>query len=193
MAFQASEEDNPTYESIVKSLPNIEGLNSNLKLPESLIIEPILIPNFTLMQNYFTYNGSLTTPPCSEVVTWIDFKDPLPLSHAQVRRTKKKVATHKRKFLSTFSFLQIAAFRDVRTSEGSKLTHNFRPVQPLQDRVVYHNVATDFDEEKSIESNSIADAHSGQFKFDGSLMSTMAAFLLTFRSTLFTMILEDIR
>ncbi|XP_043289329.1 carbonic anhydrase 2-like [Venturia canescens] len=173
--FEASEDDNPTYESIVKSLPSIENLDSNVKLPEDLIIDPILVPNYSLMQNYFTYNGSLTTPPCSEVVTWIDFKDPLPLSHAQ-----------------------IAAFRDVRTSEGSKLTHNFRPVQPLEDRVVYHNIVNDdkdanLSKNKTVESNTIAEAHSGQFQLDGSVVSTVAAFLLTFRSTLFPMMLEDIR
>lgn len=38
----------------------------------------------TDLQHYYTYNGSLTTPPCSEVVVWLDFKQPIPLSHRQV-------------------------------------------------------------------------------------------------------------
>ena len=37
-----------------------------------------------------------------------------------------------------FTF-QIAAFRDLKSFEGEKLTHNFRPVQPLEDRHVLRN------------------------------------------------------
>ncbi|RKP26324.1 carbonic anhydrase [Syncephalis pseudoplumigaleata] len=37
-------------------------------------------------QDYWTYSGSLTTPPCTEGVTWIVLNEPLKLSSEQVRR-----------------------------------------------------------------------------------------------------------
>jgi carbonic anhydrase len=71
----------------VEALPKIEKVEAKIELPESISLGHLLDPAGPLsdrMQNYFTYNGSLTTPPCSEVVTWIDFKHPLYLSHSQV-------------------------------------------------------------------------------------------------------------
>lgn len=53
-------------------------------LQEPLLLGGLLVPDIASMQDYFTYNGSLTTPPCLEVATWIDFKDHQQLSHDQV-------------------------------------------------------------------------------------------------------------
>ncbi|EMP36091.1 Carbonic anhydrase-related protein [Chelonia mydas] len=83
--------------------------------PNSLLPDPLL-------RDYWVYEGSLTIPPCSENVTWILFRYPL-----------------------TVSQLQIEEFRRLRTHvKGAELLEgcdgilgdNFRPTQPLSDRVI---------------------------------------------------------
>ena len=58
---------------------------------------------------YYTYSGSLTTPPCSEIVTWYLIKEPIEASKTQ-----------------------LAAFKNI-------MNHNYRPVTPLNNRVVSTN------------------------------------------------------
>ena len=47
---------------------------------------PAILP---AKRQYFTYAGSLTTPPCSEGVTWLVMKERLHTSQASVREFKK--------------------------------------------------------------------------------------------------------
>jgi carbonic anhydrase len=57
-------------------------------------------------QGYYTFEGSLTTPPCSESVRWFVLKTPVEASGVQLKQFEGRYA------------------------------HNNRPTQPLNGRVV---------------------------------------------------------
>lgn len=79
--FEITAEDNPVYSEMIETLGQINMPDQMAILPVGFTIRSML-PEST--EHYFTYKGSLTTPPCSEIVTWIDFKHPVRLSHNQV-------------------------------------------------------------------------------------------------------------
>lgn len=60
-------------------------------------------------QSYFSYNGSLTTPPCTENVNWIIFKEPVVLSLEEVLAIRENMPVN-----------------------------NYRIEQPINGRVVYN-------------------------------------------------------
>ena len=62
---------------------------------------------------YATYEGGLTTPPCSEVVEWNNFLTPLKVSRAQLQQ-----------------------FRMLDDSDSKAIVDNYRPPQPLNGRTV---------------------------------------------------------
>lgn len=45
-------------------------------------------------QAYYRFNGSLTTPPCTEGVTWLVLKTALTISAEQVAQFEKAVGGH---------------------------------------------------------------------------------------------------
>lgn len=54
---------------------------------------------------YYTYLGSLTTPPCNECVIWIVFVDPIEVSHEQVKFWLLKTHGSRKANGSLFLFL----------------------------------------------------------------------------------------
>ncbi|XP_044742730.1 carbonic anhydrase 2-like [Chrysoperla carnea] len=114
--YEVSEENNKDYVDFVDSLNKIHDVDTSTPIAhkESILelIRPVVDQG---LSEYFTYEGSLTTPPCSEVVIWIEFSDYINLSHQQLDE-----------------------FRQLSDHVG-KMKHNFRPVQPINDRHVYLN------------------------------------------------------
>ncbi len=45
-------------------------------------------------RRYFAYDGSLTTPPCSEGVEWRVLREPIEMSREQIHAFKDMIATH---------------------------------------------------------------------------------------------------
>lgn len=76
-----NDEDNPNYVEITELLSNISEAETTTPFSRLHSIKDLILSD---LNEYYTYHGSLTTPPCSEVVTWIDFKQSIPLSHSQV-------------------------------------------------------------------------------------------------------------
>ena len=91
--------------------PFIQTLWNNMPLEKNVAVEPpeTAINPLTFLptaRNYYTYMGSLTTPPCTEGVLWMVMKQPVQISPEQI---------------AIFSRLY---------------RHNARPIQPVAGRLI---------------------------------------------------------
>jgi carbonic anhydrase len=71
---------NPTIAKIWAEIPGTVGQEREVRGVE--INTAALLPADT---TYYTYRGSLTTPPCTEGVTWVVLKTPVAISVEQIR------------------------------------------------------------------------------------------------------------
>lgn len=90
---------NPQLDQMLDALHG-DGVSEHIKQPIDI---DALLPK---QHDYYRFAGSLTTPPCTEGVTWIVLKHPISLNDAQLKRFE------------------------------TGMHHNNRPVQPLNGRVV---------------------------------------------------------
>lgn len=68
---------NPAIEAIWNVMPHHEGEVSN----DATVDPNALLPSDL---TYYNYAGSLTTPPCSEIIDWVVMKQPITVSAEQI-------------------------------------------------------------------------------------------------------------
>ncbi len=73
-------EENQAMKKLWKQMPASQGDKAGLA--SQVRAEELMPEN----RDYYRFNGSLTTPPCSEGVTWIVMKNPVTVSDAQVKQ-----------------------------------------------------------------------------------------------------------
>ncbi|XP_017043459.1 carbonic anhydrase 2 [Drosophila ficusphila] len=110
--FTISNRSTGGYEDFTNLLSQIDRKGKSVNMTNTLPLAEFVS---SYLESYYTYTGSLTTPPCSEEVTWIDFTVPIDITEQQ---------------LNAFRLL---------TANDDHLKNNFRPIQPLNDRTVYKN------------------------------------------------------
>lgn len=97
---ELADAENPFLATLWKVMPKEES--EPVKYDVQIDVKDLLPAE----HDYYTFAGSLTTPPCSEGVKWIVLKQPVHLSSAQLEQFKQV------------------------------FHHNARPIQPLNDRKV---------------------------------------------------------
>lgn len=98
---------------IFNQLPRIIPYNSNATITGQLTVGQLL--GNIITGEFFTYNGSLTTPNCAESVTWTVFSDAVEIPQRQ-----------------------LVHFWTLMESRNRPLINNFRNLQNLNGRPVYY-------------------------------------------------------
>ncbi|XP_027699781.1 carbonic anhydrase 6 [Vombatus ursinus] len=108
--------DNIYYEKLFSHLSEIQNVGENVTL-NSIDVEHMLPHDFS---NFYRYQGSLTTPPCTENVIWTVLVEPATISTAQLEKLQNSIMNSNHQILQN-------NFREVKPLNQRRVEANFSP------------------------------------------------------------------
>jgi len=112
-------EENPAFGKLTSALGDVQFSGQEAPLAEDIDITALLPSD----RSYWTYSGSLTTPPCYESVTWIVFQKAISISTKQLDKFREL-----RSYCSDQQCPQ--------DEYSGQIVENYRPPLPLGGRIV---------------------------------------------------------
>ncbi|XP_069135689.1 carbonic anhydrase 2-like isoform X2 [Argopecten irradians] len=106
---------NVHFDDILSHFSEITHKDDHVNIP-TIPLRQLMANNLDL---YYRYEGSLTTPPCYETVIWTVFRTPIEVSEYQLEQFRNRVK------------------KNYPNEPDLDLTDDFRPVQPLNHRIIY--------------------------------------------------------
>lgn len=123
--FIQAGQNNPAIKKLVDLLPKVKFAGDKVEIPGGFDPSSLLPGD---KSHYWTYSGSLTTPPCYESVRFLLFKEPIEVSEDQLNAFRQLV-THGRD-------------DQCRDEYHGHIVNNFRPTLPLNDRKILASFET---------------------------------------------------
>ncbi|XP_071453372.1 carbonic anhydrase 2-like [Hetaerina americana] len=120
-------EAHPEFEKVISLLSKIKHRGESLEIEDHIDPTKLLPDNLA----YWTYLGSLTTPPCCESVTWIVFKKPIEVSEEQLQECRTLLCHCPGEIIPEETAKEENETNEVITGH---LLENFRPTVPIGDR-----------------------------------------------------------
>lgn len=118
--IESDELEHSKLDSLIEEVSNVNGTDAEFITSDSRHLINLLPTQHT----FYTYNGSLTTPPCFETVTWIMLSQPV--------------------FMAQERLIELSNVETITPGVGkTKINANFRDVQTLGDRKVYASFHTE--------------------------------------------------